>query len=938
MNEQVQINDGLVNVLANLGTGRDKASHATYAFNQKSPQELLAAYRSSWLPRKVVDIPALDSTRRWRSWNADKDQITAIEAVEKRLELQRKTRDLIIAGRLYGGAALYISTGNVNVHKPFNPEREVIRHLTLIPKQMLLPVRNLFDIDSPNFGQPELYSINNGTKQVEVHHTRLVRWIGASVPATDVFEHDGWGDSVLTALFDAVSQSDATAANIASLVYEAKVDILHIPRLMELIKTPQGEQQVRAYLHTIMAAKSTNGALVLDGGDTSQPEGKTGGVRYDSKTQSFSGLDSIWDRMLQAVAGAADIPATRLLGQSPAGLNATGESDLRNYYDRIQSIQELDIQPAMALVDQAIVREATGGPMDDIYYNWRSLWQTTDKEQAELGKITVGIITEMKETGLWPDEVLAEAGSNALIETGAVPGLEAALDEWVGGGSEISDEPDLTQPVERASPELRVVGDATPRPLYVRRNVLNGEEILRWAKSQGFGKTLTADDLHVTIAYSRQPVDWMQMGESWADRLEVAAGGPRVVERFGDATVLLFACSELEWRHESFKGKGASWDHPEYQPHITISYDAGDPEAIKPYTGKIVLGPEIFEPIDEGWKEKVVGDSDQPRVPAGSSAGGQFASKGGASAGGQHKPVEELQVVGQRGGHTYTENIIPHLAERDLTGIDESLASDRATSMHIRDLSVTHDVSFGEQKIDPRELKTVQSTLRKENLIRLMELPESELSGGSPITVYLLPDGSKVLKDGNHRVAAMLYAGLGPQDFETISFTPLKKGRESKVTGDSDQPRVPAGSPAGGQFASSKSPGGFGSGLKGKVEFGVGDNPLPRSDLNVYAAVGKKRFTQKWDRAFKEEVLDVKTLKVRQTTLDKAETNLSPIKDPDSLPPIKVARVNGENIVLDGNHRAASLFLQGHSKVKADVIDLDDPKNASLIDRNKLED
>ena len=38
---------------------------------------------------------------------------------------------------------------------------------------------------------------------------------------------------------------------------------------------------------------------------------------------------------LQVAAGAADIPVTRLLGQSPAGLSATGESDTRNYYDMI---------------------------------------------------------------------------------------------------------------------------------------------------------------------------------------------------------------------------------------------------------------------------------------------------------------------------------------------------------------------------------------------------------------------------------------------------------------------------------------------------------------------------------------------------------------------------------------------------------------------------
>jgi hypothetical protein len=109
-------------------------------------------------------------------------------------------------------------------------------------------------------------------------------------------------------------------------------------------------------------------------------------------------------------------------------------------------------------------------------------------------------------------------------------------------------------------------------------------------------------DLHVTILYSKTPVDWLKMGESSSDRIEVKAGGPRVVEELGDegATVLQFASSELQWRHESMCQAGASHDYEDYIPHITISYSAPKISAadIEPYRGKIILGAEIFEEID----------------------------------------------------------------------------------------------------------------------------------------------------------------------------------------------------------------------------------------------------------------------------------------------------------------------------------------------------
>ncbi len=118
--------------------------------------------------------------------------------------------------------------------------------------------------------------------------------------------------------------------------------------------------------------------------------------------------------------------------------------------------------------------------------------------------------------------------------------------------------------------------------------------------------------MHVTVLYSRQPVDPMKMGETWASEadggLTVKPGGPRAVEMLGDdAVVLLFAAWSLESRHREMVEAGGSHDFPEYQPHVTISYSAEgiDLETVKPYTGELRFGPELFEPLDLDWKAKV---------------------------------------------------------------------------------------------------------------------------------------------------------------------------------------------------------------------------------------------------------------------------------------------------------------------------------------------
>lgn len=150
-----------------------------------------------------------------------------------------------------------------------------------------------------------------------------------------------------------------------------------------------------------------------------------------------------------------------------------------------------------------------------------------------------------------------------------------------------------------------------PRPLYVSRKLLNASELLDWAQSQGFTSTMPADELHVTVMYSKRPVNWFKMGEwgSFAGELIVPAGGPRMVEKLGNdgAVALIFQSGELQFRHREMREAGASWDYPSFLPHVTLTYSAGDIDLAKveAYQGRLIFGPEIFEQIASDWHDGV---------------------------------------------------------------------------------------------------------------------------------------------------------------------------------------------------------------------------------------------------------------------------------------------------------------------------------------------
>lgn len=587
--------DGFQNLVANLGTSRDKASASGYVVTELNDADLDAAYRASSVAEKIVDMPAEDSCREWRAWQAEAEQIEKLEAEEKRLGIIGKVMEARKLARLFGGAAIYIGTADSNPATPLNQERVReggLRYLSVLTRSELTADELQLDPRQPGFGRPIMYRMTAGNEaMVAIHPSRLAVFRGKTFLGIQNRQaHSGWGDSVLTSTLEKVKHLDATVANVASLVFEAKVDVIGIKDFTMGLRDGGAayEQLMLRRFGLAMTGKGINGTLMLD----SEEE-------YDQKTASFSQLPELIDRFMQVVSAAAEIPMTRLFGMSPAGMNATGENDLRNYYDQVRKEQTLEMEPAMEVLDECLIRSALGDRPKEVHFNWRSLWQISEGERAEIGtKLTTAAETAIRTEAI-PAEVMGEALVNALTEVGVFPGLEAAMDGYTAPTERTEVDPLTGDPMEAA--------DAAPRTLYVRRDVLNAAEIIAWAKDQGFKSTLPADDMHVTIAFSREAVDWMKVGQSWEDEVKVSAGGPRLMERFGEARVMLFASSALSWRHEEIKLAGATWDHPEYQPHITISYDPESPDIteVKPYTGAIMLGPEIFEEVNEKWMEGV---------------------------------------------------------------------------------------------------------------------------------------------------------------------------------------------------------------------------------------------------------------------------------------------------------------------------------------------
>ncbi len=146
--------------------------------------------------------------------------------------------------------------------------------------------------------------------------------------------------------------------------------------------------------------------------------------------------------------------------------------------------------------------------------------------------------------------------------------------------------------------------------LYISRKVMNTKDFADWALSVGFTSMMPEDSLHVTQVFCKTEVEWEDIDRDEPEIIFIDAGqGKRSVHNFdGGACVLEFVSKDMKDRSNALKKIGVKSSHPQYRSHITISYKKPDDlkvEDIKPYDGYIVLGPEIFEPINKEWKNSI---------------------------------------------------------------------------------------------------------------------------------------------------------------------------------------------------------------------------------------------------------------------------------------------------------------------------------------------
>jgi phage-related protein (TIGR01555 family) len=381
-------NDGWANVLTGLSGKMDKKQFNDFVKGKYLSEDLLSdLYINNGLAKKIIDIIPDDMTRQWISIEDDKD-----DKIKKKLEfLQAETifKNALSYQRLFGGSIIIMGIADgrdpsepVNV----NNIKDVFWLYPIEKTEIELSLSKFnTDILSENYGKVELYKVqieefteNGATTErlIDIHSSRVLEFKGELLPrcySNYNIEDRYWGISSLQSMWDSLSDLGIAYHNVSNLIQELIINVYKFPQLAEKLAQKDGEKAVINRMEIINMYKSIINGVILDSEED-----------ISRTTANLGNLAEILDRLMMSVSADSGIPLTRLFGRSPAGQNATGESDERIYYDKVKSDQETDMRPALNKLIKYIALSKTINVKDNVQFIFNPLFQMTEKEQAEL--------------------------------------------------------------------------------------------------------------------------------------------------------------------------------------------------------------------------------------------------------------------------------------------------------------------------------------------------------------------------------------------------------------------------------------------------------------------------------------------------------------------------------------------------------------------------
>lgn len=403
--------DSFQNWGLNLGIGTNNAlTGSTYGFNPVTRNRTMLEWihRGSWIGGVAVDVIPKDMTRGGIDLQSTMkpDDAEEMDRAFVDLGIWHAVECVCKWSRLYGGAiGVYLIDGQ-DVRTPLRMEtiqKGQFRGIAVLDRWMVdSDQQNLVQELGPFTGQPEFYRVNLDAPALRgkvIHYSRIFRMVGIELPYWQSVMENLWGISVIERMYDRMVAFDSATQGAAQAVYKCYLRHLKIKDFRQLASTGgKAYQGLATYVEMMRVFQGIEGITCIDSEDDFQVV----------TPNVSSGIAEALVQFGQQIAGALEMPLTRLFGQSPQGMNATGEADLITYYDGIKQKQENNLRVPLLKICRMIA-QSRGIVVDDKFnFEFTPLWQMSEEMQSNISKADTESVLSVDGAGLLPQKTILQ--------------------------------------------------------------------------------------------------------------------------------------------------------------------------------------------------------------------------------------------------------------------------------------------------------------------------------------------------------------------------------------------------------------------------------------------------------------------------------------------------------------------------------------------------
>ena len=337
--------DGYVNMMNKYGTSKDTTEGYRFRAEPVVPDELLTMYyEGNGLFAKIIDTPAEEAIKHGFTLESTKDQKIEdfyTEALDE-LDWEETAMTAIRWARLFGGsiAVMMINDGR-GIDEPLDWRNiRSIDDIRVYDRSVIQPdYQSMFSYDprdpfrtrGSRLGMPEFYHVTSRTGSFTVHDSRCLVFQNGILPENTTNSiYQLWGIPEYVRINRAIRDAEVAHGSATKLLDRSVQAVYKMKDLAAELATEEGEDRVLRRLQTIDMARGLLNSITID----------SEGEDYDFRQFQFSGVSDVIDSTCNFLSALTSIPQTILFGRSPAGMNATGDADLENWYNYLERIQK----------------------------------------------------------------------------------------------------------------------------------------------------------------------------------------------------------------------------------------------------------------------------------------------------------------------------------------------------------------------------------------------------------------------------------------------------------------------------------------------------------------------------------------------------------------------------------------------------------------------